>query len=93
MPVLHGDVITQANGSAFEAFDADPCADQAIEHVFYRLQRRQGCHLGGLGDECRDVADLALKAGFDRVELIEQSCDLSSIGLSGSLCRARGSPA
>ena len=36
-------VIAQANGSAFEVFDADPGTDQAIEHVFHRLERRQRC--------------------------------------------------
>ena len=36
-----GGVITQANGSAFEVFDANPGADQAIEHVFHRFERRQ----------------------------------------------------
>ena len=51
-------------------FDADPCADQAIEHVFYRLQRRQRCHLGGLGDERPDAADVFIEAGFDVLELL-----------------------
>ena len=36
-----GGVITQANGPAFEVFDADSCTDQAIEHVFHRFERRQ----------------------------------------------------
>ena len=37
-----GGVIAQANGSAFEVLDADPGADQAIEHVFHWFERRQG---------------------------------------------------
>ena len=67
-------VITQADGSPFEVFDAEPGADQPIEHVFHRFERRQGCHLGGLGDERWDAADVLIKALFDGLELLEQAC-------------------
>ena len=67
-----GGVIPQANGPAFEVLDADPGTNQAIEHVFHRLERRQCCHLGGLGNELRDAVDVLIKAGFDGFELLEQ---------------------
>ena len=67
-----GGVISQANGSAFEMLDADPGADQAIEHVFHWLERRQGCYLGWLGDELWDAFDVLIKALFDGLELLEQ---------------------
>ena len=59
-------------------FDPHPAVDQGIEHVFDRLQRRQGCHLRWLGDELRDAADLGVKSGVDRSELIEQPFDSRS---------------
>ena len=65
-------VIPQANDLALEVFDADPCADQAIEHVYW-LERRQCCCLGRLGDEVRDAVDLFIEASFDGSELIEQA--------------------
>jgi len=70
-----GGVIPQANGSAFEMFDSDPSADQAIEHVFHRLERSEGCHLGELGDDVRDAADVFIQTVFDYLEFFEQPLD------------------
>ena len=39
--LLHPDrrgLIPQSNGSAFEVFDAIPCTDKVIEHVFHRFE-------------------------------------------------------
>ena len=33
-----GGVIPQTNSAAIEVFDADPGADQAVEHVFHRFE-------------------------------------------------------
>ena len=65
-------VVPQTNGPACEVLDADPGTDQAIEHVFYRLERHQSCHLGGRRNELRDAADLFTKAGFDCLVLLEE---------------------
>ena len=67
-----GGVIPQANGSAFEVLDADPGADQAIEHVFHRLERRHCCYVRWRGDEVWDVADVFIRAVFDVLEFLEQ---------------------
>ena len=68
-------MIAQANGAALEVLDADPGADQAIEHVFHRLERGQCCHLRWLGDQLWDATDVRVEAVFDRLELIEQPFD------------------
>ena len=57
-----GGVITEAKGSAFEMFDADPGADQGIEHVFDRFERGKGAHLRRPGDERRNSGDMGIEA-------------------------------
>ena len=67
--------VTQANSSAFEVFDADPGADQGIEHVFHGLERRERGHLVGLGQGERDGADVLAEGLVDGAELREQTLD------------------
>ncbi len=54
-------------------FDSHPGADQAVEHVFHRLERGQGCDLRRHRDERRDAADLCIEPGFDRLEFAQQA--------------------
>ena len=67
--------IPQANGAAVEVFDADPSADQGIEPVFHRLERRERGHLIGLGQGERDGADALAEGLVDGGELPEQAPD------------------
>ena len=70
--------------------DTDLGADQVIERVLHRFEWRQGCHLGGLGDELWGAADVSIETGFDCLELIQQpfnSCTARKIHLVPILAR------
>ena len=61
-------------------FDSHPGADQSVEHVFHRLERRQGGHRLRHRNERRDAVDLCIEPGLDRLEFVQQSLNALATG-------------